>query len=568
MNITTRTRVSDEFLASAVPDPLLRQILASRGLSSPEELQPDLKYLCHYRDLKDIDKAAALLCEAVREQHKIMIMGDYDVDGMTGTALGVHCLRAMHMPRDKVLYHVPSRYDDGYGLSCNSVQQAADKGVQLLVTVDNGIGCIEAIKLARELGMRTVVTDHHEPGAVLPPADAIVDPKQKDCAFASKNLCGVGVLFYVLLAVRAKLQECGYFTEDKPAPLMSQFLDFVAIGTVGDVVPLDANNRRLVKAGLMRMHKGRAHIGIRALAQTARVNLSNLTALNIAFDLCPRLNAAGRIKLEDNPAVDCLLSEDETGASYCAKRLELCNKRRCDYEKVFLVQAKEQAEQKAMPHSVVVYDSLWLSGLSGLLASRLKDQFSRPCFVFAGDSEEITGSARSVPGFPLAEVLASIDRKHPEVLLRYGGHAMAAGATIKRKNLEAFRTFFDEEAALYLQDGYSCQEMVTDGCLPESYLNLNFARALEECGPWGQGWPEPCFTGDFIIESVRLMGTSNLRFRLRGQKGCVSAIRFRASAREKTLYEGIKVRTVFSLGVDRYYSNDRLEVKLLSIEPV
>ncbi len=567
MNIIERERVDDSCLSAAVPDPVLRQLLVARGITDVQQACPDLKLLLHYRDLKDIDKAAELLAAAVCKGQHIRVMGDYDVDGMTGTALGVRCLRAFGLAADKVSFQVPSRYDDGYGLSSKMVEQARADGVEVILTVDNGIGCHEAALKVKELGLTLVITDHHEPGDSLPEAAAVVNPKRADDPFPSKALCGVGVLFYVMIALRAKLNELGYFNQQRPAPVLGQFLDLVAIGTIGDVVPLDANNRRLVKAGLRRMSSLSAQPGVLALAEVARVNLHTVSTYNIAFDLCPRLNAAGRLKLADNPALDCLLADDYGKAQEYAQRLDMCNRRRGDYEKVFLAQAREDAAACLQQHALTVFRPQWLSGIAGLLASRLKDQYNRPCFVFAGEGEEITGSARSVPGFPLARALSEIAQSHPGLLSRYGGHNMAAGATIRTERLEEFRQAFDDSAAVYLKESPEL-EIVSDGKLPEHYFNLEFARALEYYGPWGQGYPEPVFDGEFYIDSVRLLGNRNLRFRLCGQTIHFTAIRFRASPLEKSLLEGIKVRMVFSLGIDRYYSTDRLEVKIHAIEPV
>ncbi len=567
MNIIERARVDDSFLSAVIADPILRQLLAARGVTSATDIDPDLKHLLHYRDLQDIDKAAALLADAVSNGQSIRVMGDYDVDGMTGTALGVRCLRALGLNPDKISFQVPSRYDDGYGLSCRMVEQAKADGVSLILTVDNGISCHDSAQLAAQLGLTLVITDHHEPGATLPEAAAVVNPKRHDDVFASKCLCGVGVLFYVMIALRAALKARGFFTPERPAPVLGQFLDLVAIGTIGDVVPLDANNRRLVRAGLRRMQALSAQPGVLALAQSARVNLRTVSTYNIAFDLCPRLNAAGRLKLNDNPAVDCLLTDDHAAAQELALRLDMCNRRRGDYEKVFLAEAKADAAALTQQHALTVFRPQWLSGISGLIASRLKDQYNRPCFVFAGEGEDITGSARSVPGFPLAKALEEIAAAHPGLLLRCGGHNMAAGATLKAARLEEFRSAFDECAARYLSAPQEL-EIVSDGKLPESYLNLDFARALESLGPWGQGYPEPLFDGEFFLEQIKLLGNRNLRMRLAGQQVHFSAIRFRATPLEKSLLEGIRVRMVYSLGVDRYYANDRLEVKVHAIEPV
>lgn len=569
MKIVHRDHVDDSSLEGEIADPFLRQILASRGMQSAGDIRLELRDLLHYRSLKDIDLAAELLSRAIRLRQHIRVLGDYDVDGMTGTALGVRCLKAFYAAPDQVSFQVPSRYDDGYGLNLQMVQKAHDDGVKLLLTVDNGIGCHESVALARKLGMTVVITDHHEPGETLPEADAVVNPKRQDDEFPSKALCGAGVLFYVMIALRARLRDDGWFDDEKqPLPALSQFLDLVTIGTIGDVVPLDVNNRRLVRAGLQRMQQQRAQPGILALARHIKIDLRTINSYNIAFDICPRLNAAGRLKLPDNPAVDCLLTDDLAEAAACADRLNNCNLRRGDYEKQFLQEAREDAAVCACPHSVVVFRPHWLTGISGLLASRLKDQYTRPCFVFAGEGKEITGSARSVPGFPLAQALAEISAAHPGLLIRCGGHSMAAGATLEASRLDEFRAAFEECAAHYPATS-SEPEIVTDGQLPPGYFSLDFARALEYYGPWGQGCPEPQFDGEFNIVSLRLLGGNrNLRMLLSCGPVHVEAIRFRATAQEKMLQPGMQVQVVFSLVVNRFNGMEMLEAKIHAVEPV
>ncbi|WP_295481709.1 single-stranded-DNA-specific exonuclease RecJ [uncultured Succinatimonas sp.] len=565
MKIVRRERVDDSVLADRIADPILRQVLVSRGVTSDKDLDPDLALLLHYRDLKDINAASARIAAAVINKEIVMVCGDYDVDGLTGTALGVLCLKAFGL--EKVLFDVPSRYDGGYGLSSKMIDKAKDNGATLIITVDNGIGCHESALYAKEKGIDLVITDHHESLGTLPEALAVVDPKRQDCSFASKNLCGVGVLFYVLIAVRAVLIEKGYYPSRSDAPCMGQFLDLVAIGTIGDVVNLDANNRRLVKAGLQRMQRQNAQIGVKALAEVSRIDMEKIDPIAIAFDLCPRLNAAGRLKLDDNPALLCLLCDDYDKALSLAVKLDFCNRRRSDFEKVMLVEAKEDALLQANDNALVLYRSSWLSGISGLIAGRLKEQYQKPCFVFAGDTDSVTGSARSVPGFSIVGALNRINEEAPDLLLRYGGHSMAAGATLKVSDLKRFKDLLNKEAMTLLDKDE--QEVLSDGCLPEPYLkDLNFALALESCGPWGQGFPEPVFDGVFYIEEARVLANRHVRFRLRSDNTVFSAIRFRASVYEKNLLPGIEVKAAFSVGVDRYFANERVEIKIEYIEPV
>ena len=565
VKIVRRERVDDSVLADRIADPILRQVLVSRGVTSDKDLDPDLALLLHYRDLKDINAASERIAAAVINKEIVMLCGDYDVDGLTGTALGVLCLKAFGL--EKVLFDVPSRYDGGYGLSSKMIDKAKDNGATLIITVDNGIGCHESALYAKEKGIDLVITDHHESLGTLPEALAVVDPKRQDCSFASKNLCGVGVLFYVLIAVRAVLIEKGYYPSRSDAPCMGQFLDLVAIGTIGDVVNLDANNRRLVKAGLQRMQRQNAQIGVKALAEVSRIDMEKIDPIAIAFDLCPRLNAAGRLKLDDNPALLCLLCDDYDKALSLAVKLDFCNRRRSDFEKVMLVEAKEDALLQANDNALVLYRSSWLSGISGLIAGRLKEQYQKPCFVFAGDTDSVTGSARSVPGFSIVGALNRINEEAPDLLLRYGGHSMAAGATLKVSDLKRFKDLLNKEAMTLLDKDE--QEVLSDGCLPEPYLkDLNFALALESCGPWGQGFPEPVFDGVFYIEEARVLANRHVRFRLRSDNTVFSAIRFRASVYEKNLIPGIEVKAAFSVGVDRYFANERVEIKIEYIEPV
>lgn len=565
VKIVRRERVDDSVLADRIADPILRQVLVSRGVTSDKDLDPDLALLLHYRDLKDINAASERIAAAVINKEIVMVCGDYDVDGLTGTALGVLCLKAFGL--EKVLFDVPSRYDGGYGLSSKMIDKAKDNGATLIITVDNGIGCHESALYAKEKGIDLVITDHHESLGTLPEALAVVDPKRQDCSFASKNLCGVGVLFYVLIAVRAVLIEKGYYPSRSDAPCMGQFLDLVAIGTIGDVVNLDANNRRLVKAGLQRMQRQNAQIGVKALAEVSRIDMEKIDPIAIAFDLCPRLNAAGRLKLDDNPALLCLLCDDYDKALSLAVKLDFCNRRRSDFEKVMLAEAKEDALLQANDNALVLYRSSWLSGISGLIAGRLKEQYQKPCFVFAGDTDSVTGSARSVPGFSIVGALNRINEEAPDLLLRYGGHSMAAGATLKVADLKRFKDLLNKEAMTLLDKDE--QEVLSDGCLPDPYLkDLNFALALESCGPWGQGFPEPVFDGVFYIEEARVLANRHVRFRLRSDNTVFSAIRFRASVYEKNLIPGIEVKAAFSVGVDRYFANERVEIKIEYIEPV
>ena len=565
MKLIRRTNVDDSHLKEYVQDPIIRQILARRGIQSQSDILCNLSDIHHFKDLHDIDKASSLLAEAIEHKHPILVAGDYDVDGITGTALGVRGLK--DLGAESVSYYVPSRYEGGYGVSTEAVDKAIEQGVKLILTVDNGVSCKESIDYAKGRGLKVVITDHHETPEILPIADAIVDPKLPNDKFPSKNLCGAGVLFYVLVATRAKLRDSGFYN-DKAIPKIGRFLDLVALGTIGDVMQLDPNNRKLVKYGFDRIKKGECVVGIKALASSCRVDLPCINAVSIAYDLCPRLNAPGRIKLENNPAVSLMLTDDETSASILARDLEMCNRRRGDYERVFLKEASEDAQLQEGNSAIVLYRPNWLVGLGGLIASRIKEKFSVPCFVFSGDGEELSGSARSVPGFSIVKILQAMNEKCPNLLIRYGGHAMAAGASISKDNFEKFKELFNQVAKECLGDKGE-DEIYTDGCLPSNYINIAFARDLEAYGPWGNGFEEPSFDGEFMVEEVTLVGNRHLRFKLRTKEGSsISAIKLRATPNERSIVRNMLVRAVYNVCINHYMGSQRLEIKISAIEPI
>lgn len=569
MKITRREAESQEGLLE-IADPVLRRLLRNRGIATLSEARPELRDLLHFNTLPDIAAAARTLADAVEQGRRILVFGDYDVDGMTGAALGVRGLKALGVAPDAVSCKVPSRYDGGYGLTSAEVKLACEAGYDLILTVDNGITCLEAAASAKEQGITLVITDHHEcSSAGLPEAAAVVDPKRPDSSFPSQALCGAGVLFYVLCAVRAELDSRGFYaTRQKPA--MDEFLDLVTLGTVGDVVAFDPNNRRLVKAGIRRMRRGCRNVGIRALAEQCRCDLEAIDPHGIGFDLCPKLNAAGRIRLPDNPALDLLLTDDPAEARRLALRLDMCNRRRGDFERAFLKEAREDAARHDVREEgvLVLFREHWLSGIAGLLAGRLKSEYGVPCFVFTGDGDELKGSARSVPGVPLGEILNLMSVEHPGLLLQGGGHAMAAGATIARESLAEFSALFSEYARRFGGEIIE-NEMVTDGELPPECVTLDFARQLEDFGPFGEGFPEPLFDGVFEITSIYPIQNRHLRFTLKTPAGqVVQAIRFRALVKEKALRAGMRVQAVYALDVNRYQGAERLQVRLESIEPL
>ncbi len=553
--------MEDGALQGLIADPLLRQVLACRGVKNADDVQVALKQLLHYRDLKDIELAAKLIGEAILTQQHFLIAGDYDVDGLTGTALGVRALHALGA--QQVSFYVPSRYEGGYGLSAEVVKAYAKRGVTFVITVDNGISSHEAIECCHKLQLKVVITDHHQPQATLPAADACVDPKREDCRFASKNLCGVGVLFYVLLAVRAYLQKAGYFATH-PRPEMENFLDLVALGTIGDVVPLDANNRRLVKSGLKRMALGKTCIGIKSLVQRCKLDLAHLTTQAISFSLCPKLNAAGRLKLASNPAIELLLCDDPKLADELALKLEMCNRRRGDFQRVALKEAEEDAKSQLEQSVLVLHREGWLPGIAGLLAGKLKDLYQKPCFVFTGDDELLQGSARSMKGFSLSQMLNELNLSQPELMVRYGGHDQAAGVVIRALELPRFTELVNQAA---LKCAVCEEQLLSDGMLPVDHYSLDFARLLESYGPWGNGFPEPCFDGVFYVDSVFYRASIRLILKLEGEGGQqFSAFKIFPSQAEQQICAGDKVKILYSLKVDRYAAQEKLTAQIEMLE--
>ena len=567
MKITRRAR-GDESGLQDISDPVIRRVLAGRGVKSSADAFCSLAGMEHYQSLPDIGKAAQAIADAVEGGVRTLVFGDYDVDGVTGAALGQRALYALGAAPGSVECAVPSRYEGGYGLSAKVVEDAASDGVRLIVTVDNGIGCAEAALEAQRRGIELVVTDHHECPPELPDAYAVVDPKLPGSLFPSKALCGAGVLFYVLCAVRSELDSRGFY-RTRRRPVMADFLDLVTLGTVGDVVPFDANNRRMVKAGLERLRRGRTVPGILALARRVRCDLASLNPRAIGFEICPRINAAGRIRLQGNPALELLLTDDPERAGELSEQLDMANRRRGDYERVFCKEAAEDASSMGDAASLTLYRPSWLPGIAGLIAGRIKDRFGVPCFVFTGEEGgALKGSARSLPGVPLGEILQGMREECPGLLLAGGGHAMAAGATIRPGGLQEFRIAFERLVSGY-RDRPAVQETVTDGELPPSHLTLAFARELERCGPWGEGFPEPLFDGEFEVMSVQPIQNRHLRFVLRNKDGQrIQAIRLRALVREKALQAGISVRAVYAVEVNRYLGAERLQVRIEALEPV
>lgn len=494
---------------------VLRRVYVARGLKTRDDLDLKLRHMLPPQRLRGIDAAVSLLVDAIAANASILVVGDFDADGATGTAVAVRGLRLLGATR--VTHRVPNRFLHGYGLSAELVAQIAPEQPHLLVTVDSGINCVAGVAAARALGIKVLVTDHHLPGPVSPDADAIVNPNQHGDDFPSKCLAGVGVMFYVLLATRAALRDAGWFGNDRPEPDLSVLLDLVALGTVADLVPLDRNNRTLVRAGLKRMQDGQANAGIAALIAVSGREASRLTAIDLGFALAPRINAAGRL---DDMAIgiDCLLCDDAQRAKELAARLSGINSERQGVQEEMVEHAISmlsgvEAHPERLPHALCLFDPEWHQGVVGLVASKIKERLHRPVFAFAPDAnspELLKGSARSIAGVHLRDLLAELDARHPGLMMRFGGHAMAAGLTLARDRYDTFRQCLTGLAF----DRISAQQLgaitETDGPLVPSELVLDTALAIAQGGPFGQGFPEPLFDGEFEIIEATVMAEKHL----------------------------------------------------------
>ncbi len=490
---------------------VLAALYAARGVTDPAELEPGLGGLHSPDALGGTERAADCLAEALEQGGRILVVGDFDADGATSTALAVLALRELGAAA--VDYRIPDRFEMGYGLSPELAADIADPVPDLLLTVDNGVTSVEGVRVARERGMQVVITDHHLPGEALPEADALVNPNAPGDPFPSKHLAGVGVVFYLMLALRKRLEARGWFDGGRERPNMARFLDLVALGTVADIVPLDRNNRILVEQGLRRIRAGRARPGLLSLLAVAGRDTARLVAADLGFAAGPRLNAAGRL---DDMAVgvECLLTEDPGEARTRARELDRLNRERREIEGEMQSQAfetlralDERLAGADLPRGLCLFDREWHEGVVGLLASRIKERTHRPVVVLApGSNGALKGSARSVPGFHIRDALEQIDARHPGLLSRFGGHAVAAGLSLDPDKLPDFREAFDALVTESLEEADLAGEIVTDGELEPAEINLATAEALRFAGPWGQGFPEPVFDGRFRVIDRRAVG--------------------------------------------------------------
>jgi single-stranded-DNA-specific exonuclease len=520
--IVTRA-VDEQAVAQLAGDglpPFLARIYAARGITSAAQLAPDLSRLIAPERLHNVQAMAALLADAIAERKKLLIVADYDADGATACAVGLRALRGFGAAVD---YLVPNRFEYGYGLTPEIVQLAAtQKKPDVLITVDNGIASIEGVAAANRLGMKVLVTDHHLPGDRLPEAWCIINPNQPGCTFPSKHLAGVGVMFYLMLALRAELRKRGAYA-DKPEPNLGALLDLVALGTVADVVRLDDNNRLLVQQGLQRMRAGRAQPGIAALFNAAGRDIRRAGTYDLGFVAGPRLNAAGRMN-DMSVGIECLTTDDPGRAAEIARQLDQFNRQRRDVEAGMQESALATIEDVAPQgdllcgapgYTLSLFDAQWHQGVIGILASRLRERFHRPTFAFAAAGNgELKGSGRSIPALHLRDALDLVSKRHPQLILRFGGHAAAAGLTLREDGFAAFRDAFETVAAGLLTPTDLEREWVTDGPLPPQELTLENATALADA-VWGQGFPEPRFHDRFAVAAQRVVGERHLKLRLR-----------------------------------------------------
>jgi len=547
--------------------PVLQQVFAARGVLSPADAEYRLARLLSPQQLGGLERAVGLLCEAIRDDWSILIAGDYDCDGATGTAVAVRGLRLLGARH--VDYVVPNRFVHGYGLS-TALVESLQPLPQLIVTVDNGVASVAGVAAAQARGIRVIVTDHHLPGEQLPAADAMVNPNLDGDTFASKALAGVGVMFYLLLALRASLREQGVFAAGSE-PDLSVLLDLVAVGTVADLVPLDFNNRVLVEAGMRRIRSGRGHAGVMALVETSQRSAAVLCASDLGYAIGPRLNAAGR--LEDmRIGVECLLTDDAVQARRYAELLSSINQERRELQAAMVAEAEVMVSRAADIDAVGValFEPSWHAGVVGLVASKLKERLHRPVIAFAPASEEmpeeLRGSARSITGFHIRDALAMIDARHPGLILRFGGHAMAAGLSLRTDDYPRFAAAFDALAREWLDDDRLQAVQHTDGELPPGAATLELARQLRAAGPWGQAFPEPVFDNLFECATWRVMGERHLRLSLRDPRdGSVhDAVMFNA-------YEGTPppatLRAAYELVINDWQGRESPRLLLRYIEP-
>ncbi|WP_095166664.1 single-stranded-DNA-specific exonuclease RecJ [Pseudomonas sp. Irchel 3H3] len=549
--------------------PLLTRLYAARGVQSEAELDKSLARLIPFQQLKGIEAAVDLLVVALEQRQRILIVGDFDADGATASTVGVLGLRLLGAAH--VDYLVPNRFEYGYGLTPEIVEVALTRTPQLLITVDNGISSVEGVAAAKKAGLQVLVTDHHLPGDELPLADAIVNPNQPGCDFPSKALAGVGVIFYVLMALRARLRSLGWYASTAQ-PNIGELLDLVALGSVADVVPLDANNRILVHQGLERIRAGRARPGIKAILEVAKRDHARITSTDLGFILGPRLNAAGRLD-DMSLGIECLLTDNVELAREMAAQLDGMNQDRKSIEQGMQREALAQLKDlpvESMPFGLCLFDPEWHQGVIGILASRMKERYFRPTIAFAdaGDGM-LKGSGRSVQGFHIRDALSVVAAQHPDLISKYGGHAMAAGLTLPQANFALFADAFDAEVRRQLREEDLTGRLLSDGTLAVEEFHLELARALRHAGPWGQHFPEPLFHGVFQLVEQRVVGERHLKVVLKSECGSVKLDGI-AFGIDREVWPNPTIRWVelaYKLDVNEFRGQETVQLMIAHIEP-
>ncbi|MGF1771914.1 single-stranded-DNA-specific exonuclease RecJ [Vibrio wakamikoensis] len=577
IEIQRRPDVDISILPDSIPV-LLRRLYISRGVSDVAQLEKAAKGLHSYQQLAGIDPAVELLFEAIEQQKRIIVVGDFDADGATSSALSVLALRMLGSRN--VDYLVPNRFEDGYGLSPEVVDQAIEIGAEVIMTVDNGVSSISGVQYAKDNNIKVLVTDHHLPGSELPNVDAMVNPNLNECGFPSKALAGVGVAFYLMMALCVYMRKRNWFAEQGMAePKLMELIDLVALGTVADVVPLDENNRILVHQGLQRIRAGKARPGIQALIEIAKRDARKLVASDFGFALGPRINAAGRLD-DMSFGVELLMSDNLHAARRMASELDGLNQTRKDIEEGMKQEALafcerlQISDKAALPYGLALFQRDWHQGVIGILASRIKDKFHRPVIAFADGGEgTIKGSCRSIQGLHMRDALDRIDTQNPGLILKFGGHAMAAGLTIMEKDFERFSKLFDEVVREELGDTALKGIILSDGELTPEEFSMHTAEQIRAGGPWGQAFPDPVFDGEFKVLHQKLVGEKHLKLMVEpmhkgfGTNIMLDAIAFNVDLRR---WPDASVKTVtlaYKLDINDFRGNQSLQLMVDHIEP-
>lgn len=551
--------------------PLLHRVYSARGVKNSEELLREVERLLPYQSLSGIDQAVTILVDVLEKQEKILIVGDFDADGATSSVVALRALKsfgAKHLE-----YLVPNRFAFGYGLTPELVDVAKELHPALIITVDNGIANHAGVLSAKEAGIRVVITDHHLPSETLPLADAIVNPNQPHDQFPSKCIAGVGVIFYVMLALRRRLIDSKWFSEKNlPEPNMSRLLDLVALGTVADVVPLDHNNRILVHQGLRRIRAGQCAPGILALLEIANKNPKTIVASDLGFSVAPRLNAAGRLD-DMSLGIECLLTDDINAAREMVQVLNQLNDERRVIEQDMQDQAfqiltsMKTLQSKTLPRGICLFDESWHQGVIGILASRVKDKFHSPVIAFAlANEHELKGSGRSVQGFHLRDALAQIAVTYPHLIQKFGGHAMAAGLTITRQAFPEFSRVFNDVVSSKLSEEDLKQNLWSDGELQLDEFSLEMADVIREAGPWGHAFPEPLFDGFFDIVDQRLVGGKHLKMVLAKEDKTFDAIAFNIDVNQWPNYRCERINAAYRLDINEFRGKRSVQLIVEHVE--